>query len=327
MAAPTLIPLDDDLSARLAEVPTGAGVGQLLGDEGRSLVIGRPASLRRWAASHLGQGRPSRRGGRPPTDLRPVARALSFTRTTSAFHQRLVFERLMARYVPASARRDLKPPAYLHLDPAERFPRVTVRSAGSAGSKQEGLFGPFRNRRAAARAVAALHKLFPLRPCDFEFEPSPDLALGLGCVYAQVRTCAAPCLSRIGEDGYRGLAAEASQFLSQPQARPEGSQTWIPAWVSAVDCRALVVEQGKEGLEIYPVVAGQVLEQHAVTVREEDIEGALEGLNWTEADGTGHDRDWLAGWLHTPRRAGRYVVLDGDENGSALVRRAITSAS
>lgn len=327
MAAPTLILLDGALKARLLEVPSAAGVGQILGEEGRSLVIGRPASLRRWAASHLGLGRPSRRGGRPPTDLRPVARALSFTATTSGFHQRLVFERLMARYVPASARRDLKPPAYLHLDPGERFPRVTVRGAVSGGTSLASLFGPFRNRRAAARAVAALHRVFPLRPCDFEFEPAADLALGLGCVFAQVRTCAAPCLSRVTEDAYRSLAAEASQFLTRPLARPEEAEAWIPEWVSSADTRALIVETGRDGIEVYPVVAGTVLEEHAVTARGEDIEDALEGLNWTDADGTGHDRDWLAAWLYTPRRAGRYVVLDSLENSTALVRRALATSA
>jgi len=326
VAASGLVSLDGDLASRLLEVPVAAGVGQILGDEGRSLILGRPSSLRRWAASNLGQGRPSRRGGRPPTDLRPVARALAFTATTSAFHQRLVFERLMARYVPRAARRDLKPAAYLHLDPAERFPRVTVRNL-APGAGAAALFGPFRNRNAAARALAALHKRFALRPCDYEFDPAPDLALGLGCVYAQVRTCAAPCLSRMGEDAYRGLARDASRFLASPEARPEDTRTWIPEWTSAADARALIVEKGRGGVEMYPVVAGEVLEQHAVTVREEEIEGAVPGLNWTGADGNGHDRDWLAGWLNTPRRAGRYVVLDRPENDAAVVRLALATTA
>jgi hypothetical protein len=256
-----------------------------------------------------------------------VARALSFTRTTSAFHQRLVFERLMERYVPASARRDLKPPAYLHLDAGERFPRVTLRGAVAGDAGLAGLFGPFRNRRAAARAVAALHKVFPLRPCDYEFEPAPDLALGLGCVYAQVRTCAAPCLSRVTEDAYRGLAAEASRFLARPRARPQDAAAWIPEWVSAADARALVVEAGKGGVEIYPVVAGHVIEAEAMTTHGEDIEGRLRGLSWTVTGEAGHDRDWLAAWLHAPRRAGRYVVLEGDENLAALVRHALATSA
>jgi len=326
VAAANLIPLDGDLAARLLEVPAAPGVGQILGDEGRSLVISRSASLRRWAASHLGAGRPPRKGARPPTDLRPVARALSFTTTTSGFHQRLVFERTMARHVPASARRDLKPPAYLHLDPAERFPRITVQGPVRPASNAAGSYGPFRNRRAAAAAVAALHKRFPLRPCDYDFEPAPDLALGLGCLYAQVRTCAAPCLCRVSEDGYRGLAAEVSRFLADPAARPEEAASSIPRWVAGADVRALVVEEGQGGVEVYPVMAGTVLDEHAMTVGRDSVEDFAGGLNWTGAVGTGHDRDWLASWLYTPRRAGRYVVLEPLDMSSALVRRAITSA-
>jgi hypothetical protein len=323
VAAPTLIPLDGDLAARLQEIPASAGVGQILGPEGKSLVIGRPAHLRRWAASHLGLGRARRAGARPPTDLRSVARALQVTVTTSGFQQRLVFERVMARYVAPSARRDLKPAAWLHLDPSERFPRVTVRALASDPA---GLFGPFRNRPAAARAVAALHKLFPLRPCDFVFEPAVDLPLGLGCVYAQVKTCAAPCLSRVSEEGYRGLAADACQYLSRPHTRPDDSRSWIPDWVAATETRAVVVEEGRDGFEIYPIVSGTVLEGQATTVRKEDVEDAFHGLNWTGGEGTGHDRDWLAGWLYTPRRAGRYLVLDSLENSATLVRRALATS-
>jgi hypothetical protein len=252
-----------------------------------------------------------------------VARALHFTVTTSGFHQRLVFERLMARYVAPSARRDLKRTSWLHLDPRERFPRVTV---GPLAGDPAARFGPFRNGPTAARAVAALHKLFPLRPCDFVFEPAPDLALGLGCVFAQVRTCAAPCLSRVTEDAYRGMAAEAAAFLARPRQRPEEARGWIPDWVAGAETRAVVVEKGREGVEVYPVLAGQVLEQHAMTAQEDGIEDALEKLNWTIANGTGHDRDWLAAWLYTPKRTGRYVVLDATENSLALVRQVISRA-
>src|SRR5438132_90588 len=146
-------------------------------------------------SSPIGKSPPAPKGRRPRTDLRPVAKAVRWSETTSAFHQRLVYERLMAQYVRPEKRRDLKPPAYIHLDPTERFPRLSVRGP-EAGPRS--LYGPFRNRKAAARAVDALHKLFPLRPCDYTFEPAADLALGLGCVYAQVRTCAAPCLQRVG---------------------------------------------------------------------------------------------------------------------------------
>ena len=88
-----------------------------------------PSNLRAWAASHLGQGRAAAPGRRPRTNLAPIATAVGFSVTEGPFRQRLLFERVMAPLVPLSARRDLKPPAFLHLDPAQRFPRVSVRGA------------------------------------------------------------------------------------------------------------------------------------------------------------------------------------------------------
>jgi excinuclease ABC subunit C len=226
----------------------------------------------------------------------------------------------MARYVPLAKRRDLKPPAYLRLDPAERFPRVTVEGRAEGGAR----FGPFRDRKAAGRAVQALHKVFPLRPCDFTFEPDPALPLGLGCLYAQVHSCAAPCLSRVGEDEYRALAADAAAFLSDPGQRTGEHASWVPAWVSEVaGHRGLVVERGRAGLELYPVSEGSVLEGHAVTGAA-DLEEAAGRLLWTTPAPGPDDRPWLVSWLHTPRRSGAFLVLGPAEDGRGLAARLRT---
>ena len=106
----TSIELEGDCAAALARLPPRAGVGQILGPDGRNLVVGRPANLRRWAANHLGLGRPVAKGKRPPTDLSPIATAVAFAEATSPFHQRVLFERLMDRHVPRAQRRDPSDP-------------------------------------------------------------------------------------------------------------------------------------------------------------------------------------------------------------------------
>lgn len=316
----TAIPLVGDVAAALAAIPTVAGVGQILGPEGRNLIIGKPANLRRWAASHLGAGKPSRKGARPPTDLTPIATAIAFELATSPFRQRLAYERLMARYVPLAARRDLKPPFYLHLDPGERFPRVTIQPRGSDLSSR---YGPFRDRRTADRARQHLHKLFPLRPCDFVFEPDPALTLGLGCLYAQVRSCSAPCLSRISEEEYRGLAARAAAFLSGPEARSDDATATIGRWVTGADPgTALVVEHGTEGLEVYPVRRGAVLEEGSVVVGENEVlDAAIGRLRWPELDAPRDDSPWLSAWLHAPRRKTAFVLVDESSDVASLAAR------
>lgn len=311
------VALGGDLEAALRELPAAPGVGQLLGGGAKSLLLGRAANLRRWAAKSLGGGKPSSKTGRPALDLRGIATAIAYESTTSGFHQRLVFERRMAGLVPLAKRRDLSPAAFLHLDPAERFPRVTVRPFAGAAA---GLFGPFRDRRAAERARDALHKLYPLRPCDYAFEPDPHLPLGLGCLFAQVRSCAAPCLTRIREDAYRGLARDASRLLA---GEAEAEHAWRPAWVGALaGSRGLVAEPGRDGVELYPVVEGAVAdEQRAVASTAEQLEAAAAALRFTCQHPARDDTAWFSSWLHAPKRKGHYLRLRSDEQGAAFAAR------
>lgn len=310
-------------------MPAAAGVAELLGPDGSTLLIGMAANLRRWAGARLGLGRPKKRTGRPPTNLRRVAVAVRWTTTRCAFEQRLVYERLMGEHVPLNRRRDLKAPAYLQLDVSERFPRVVVAERGQAAAA---LFGPFRDRRAAAAARDALHKRHPLRPCDYAFEPDPALALGLSCLYAQVRSCAAPCLARVDEEGYRRIAREAATLLGTPSARAGPPGEWLPPWVAAARSEALVVERVGEGLLLFPIRGGAVLDAQIREASEDGLERALEGLRFEASAPVRDDTPWLLAWLRAPRRSGVYLVVEGSvkRSGSALanaVRSAFAAAA
>jgi hypothetical protein len=331
------IRFEQDLAGLLPQLPPRRGVVQLLGGQGESLLIGQAANLRLWVKQKLGGGRP-RPGRRPPIDLSPVARAVRFITTTTGFHQRLCYERLMGEHVPLSARRDLKTPAYLRLDLDVRFPRLTVTAAPA--SAPPGFFGPFRDHAAAVRARDALSRHAGLRPCDYVFEPDPALPLGLGCVHAQVRTCAAPCLLRLGEAEYGARAAEVGRWLLDPDLRPDGLQAWLSSFVADAAGNGVVVEAARTGLELFPVRSGAVLEERATQVDPADLEGALEGLSWEPCLDSRDDRRWLSAWLHGPRRRGWLVpvaeappsrlaarvhrLLQADGGGSAVPPRWCT---
>jgi hypothetical protein len=274
--------------------------------------VARASNVRKWFATRLGRAK-TKPGSRPPTDLTSVAKMLRWRTTTSPFAQRLLFERLMAERFPGIKRRDLKPPVYLRLDPAERFPRVTIetRAAGRGDC-----FGPFRDRASAEKASHALHKLFPLRPCDFVFEPQPELPLGLNCFYAQVKTCAAPCLCRVGEDDYRGLARDVVRFLARPSLRPSEADAWLRPYISSAAARALVVQPVRRGVEMYTVAAG-VVGSGLTLPSAEGIDAAIASLEWTapRAEDMGRDEAWLASWLfqtlaHTKEGGPSYRVLE-----------------
>ena len=320
LPALALVPLAGDAAGAVAKVPAAAGVGQILGPDGRSLLLATASNLRQWAGSHLGLGKPAAPGRRPKTNLAGLATAIGWVVADGPFRQRLFYERLVAPLVPLSSRRDLKPPAFLHLDPAQRFPRVSVRGAGGGA-----LHGPFRDRRAAEKAKDALQRVFPLRPCDYSFEPDPALPLGLACLYAQVRSCAAPCLVRVGEDEYRALAARAAAWLADPLARSEPPAA-VPATVTAVDAaRAVIVDAGKKTVGLYPVRSGRVLDDAAVLVAPAGLEAAVAGLAWPGTDGA-DDWPWLAAWLRSPRGRASYVVAREDPAEIAAAVRAALPA-
>lgn len=308
------VALGDDPAEAVARVPASPGVGQILGPEGRSLLLAPAANLRKWAASHLGLGKPPAPGRRPKTNLRGLATAVGFAETGAPFQQRLLYERLAAPVVPRSARRDLKPPAFLHLDPEERFPRVTVRGAGEGPA---GLFGPFRDRRAAEKARDALHKRFPLRPCDYAFEPDPALPLGLACLYAQVGSCAAPCLTRVIEPDYRALAAQAASWLADPAARSDAPAA-VPPAVAAAAARALVVDPGRAAIGLYPVRGGRVIDAAALTATPSELDEAVARLEWPTSEGP-DDWPWLTAWIRSPKGRGSYVITRHPSDRGAIV--------
>jgi hypothetical protein len=322
LPALAFVPLAGDPKPAVARVPAAPGVGQILGPDGASLLLAPSSNLRKWAGSHLGLGPPPAPGRRPKTNLSGIAVAIGWVEADAPFRQRLLYERLVAPLVPLASRRDLKPPAFLHLDPAERFPRITVRGTSGSGAA---LFGPFRDRRAAEKARDALHRLFPLRPCDYAFEPDPALALGLACLYAQVRSCAAPCLARVSEEAYRSLAARAAAWLARPSAR-EDAPPAVPATVAAVEhACAVIADAGRSAAYLYPVRHGRVLDQAAVKVQPGQLDAAVSGLDWTGTSGP-EDWAWLATWLRSPKGRASYVLADDDEDALAAAIRAALPA-
>jgi hypothetical protein len=307
------------VAAAVARVPAAPGVGQLLGADGRSLVVGTASSLRRWAAGHLGMGKPPAPGKRPRTNLAPVAAAIGWVETDGPFRQRLLYERLMASLVPLAARRDLKPPVFLHLDPTVRFPRLSVRVRQADRSR---LYGPFRDRRAAERAREAVHRRFPLRPCEYVFEPDPELPLGLGCVFAQVRSCAAPCLGRVGEDEYRALAARAEAWLADPRAHADAPEA-VPSLVAAATAaRALVVDAGRRHVGLAPVVGGRVVDESFAAVDAGALESAVAAITWDAGSDGPDDWPWVLAWLRSATARAAFLAVAPGESAESLAGRA-----
>jgi len=172
-----------------------------------------------------------------------------------------------------------------------------------------------------------VQRQFRLRPCDLRFEPAPDLALGLGCLYAQLRSCAAPCLCRSGEDEYRALAASASAWLADPLGRADAPAA-VPATVgAALTARALVVDPGRAEVGLFPLLGGRVIEAHARWTTADALERGLAGLEWSGAAAPDaapgpSDWPWLTSWLRAAKARAAYLVVREGEPPASLATRA-----
>ena len=144
--------------------------------DGRNLLLGpRRTSASGPAPTSASASRPPPGDGRRRISPASPSRS-AWSRRTLAFQQRLLFERLMARHVPLASRRDLKPPAFLHLDPARALPAASPCAAAREDRRHalRPLPRPARRREGPGRPPQAL----PAAPLRLRLRARPRASPG-----------------------------------------------------------------------------------------------------------------------------------------------------
>ena len=89
----------------------------------------------------------------------------------------------------------------------EPYPRIfPTRDIEDDGSRY---LGPYSNVRAMRNSLDLMHKLFPVRACDYRL-PKNGVAL---CLEFQIKRCEGPCESRVSEEAYGEIVDLAVRFL------------------------------------------------------------------------------------------------------------------
>ncbi|KKM47176.1 hypothetical protein LCGC14_1558890 [marine sediment metagenome] len=185
----------------LAEVPAKRGVFFLAGASGEPILLAEAADIRARVRFRLAppteEDKPTRR-----VHLGGVVARVCWKLADSHFETEWAFLQL-ARAIHPQTYRDLfrgHLPWFVRgaLDdpvPALRRDRPPVGA---------GAVGPFRDARSAGRFVEVLQDVFGLCRCERLFPHA-----GVGCVYAQMGRCSAPCRDDRASRAYRALVAEA----------------------------------------------------------------------------------------------------------------------
>jgi len=224
-------------SSDWAALPAQAGVAVFESPDGRAALIATTADLRELARKRLA-GAPADTQPSKATDLRSVTRTLHATTVGSAFEADLVYLGLVRRLMPETHRAITErwQGWFLHIDPAERFPRWTkvcttalgadTSAADLAAVARSGglLLGPVRDKHAAGKLIELLDDLFDL--CRFHnlLMQAPGAT---ACAYKEMGKCPAPCDGSESLDSYRHRVADAARCAADPA-------TWIARNESAM---------------------------------------------------------------------------------------------
>ena len=194
------------LENKIALLPQSAGVYLFRSAEGKTLYVGKAASVRARVLSHLRTPPPDARKGNLLSQIADVEVVLTDSAREALLLENNLIKTRRPRY--NILLRDDKNPPLVRLTMNEKYPRVhIVRGAGTDGAAYA---GPYFPASLARGSMSLVHRLFGIRNCREQLNgkrPRP-------CLQHQIRRCIAPCVDSIcSVDKYREASEAARLFL------------------------------------------------------------------------------------------------------------------
>ncbi|MFC1526491.1 excinuclease ABC subunit UvrC [Candidatus Latescibacterota bacterium] len=198
--------LSTDLRLRLDALPTQPGVYLMRDAGGRIIYVGKAKSLRSRVRSYFQK---EAFDGRPQF-LALIAKIADVECIITETEQEALI--LEANQIKAHKPRyninlkDDKKYPFIRIT-AEPYPRIfSTRDIIRDGSRY---LGPFSNVRSMRTAMDVMHRIFPVRSCDYAL-PSDRVKL---CMEHQIRRCEGPCEDLVDQEEYGRTVSQAVRFL------------------------------------------------------------------------------------------------------------------
>lgn len=190
------------------QLPMLPGVYRFLDRSGNVLYIGKARNLRERVASYFRAGATHTK---KITEMVRRARTIEFEQTNSELAALLLESRLIKELQPShnTLEKRFRRYAFLRLDVAERFPRLSIAQEIEADGAE--YFGPFSSRRLVEMLIEIVERKYTLRGCDGPVVPDPNK---VPCLYGQIGRCLAPCSSANIDSEYRAEVERLRIFLS-----------------------------------------------------------------------------------------------------------------
>jgi excinuclease ABC subunit C len=190
----------------LRTMPAQPGVYRMLDRKGDGLYVGKARNLKSRVQNYAHPAGLSNRLRRMIAETSAVEIVVTHTEAEALLLECNMIKRLMPRYNVLL--RDDKSFPFIHLSADRDFPQLTKYRG--ARTQDGSYFGPFASAGAVNRTLVTLQKAFLLRSCS----DSIFTARTRPCLLHQIKRCSAPCVGRIGREGYAALIDQARVFLS-----------------------------------------------------------------------------------------------------------------
>lgn len=192
------------------QIPAHGGVWLLADEQGRPIQLGGCQSLRRTVTFRLSTPEDEEEKRRTRADLRAITRRVWWWPTHSQFETTYDYHRIARQLYPDDymERIAFGPAWFVRSDPGARIPRMTPTQKVFAARGT--YFGPFTSRSSCTRYIDILGELFSLCRSPEILEEAPN---GRRCPYHDMGKCRAPCDGTFPMDDYRGMVADALDFV------------------------------------------------------------------------------------------------------------------
>jgi excinuclease ABC subunit C len=196
-----------------SHIPKKTGVYIMCDAAGEILYIGKALNLAKRVAQYFNPNKEDIKN----QSLVPLIRRIDYIVCQSEREALLLERRLINKNQPFFnvMWKDGKTYPYLKISMGEDFPRIftTRRKLRDGGV----YFGPYPKITPIRALLRYLWKqrMFPLRPCRWDFSETKPLAKKKinACLYYHTKECPAPCAGRIAKDDYRAIAERAALFF------------------------------------------------------------------------------------------------------------------
>lgn len=186
-------------------LPRGPGVYRMIDGAGDVIYVGKARNLKNRVTSYTQPNRLTTRLMRMVAETRSMTVVTTHTEAEALLLEANLIKKFRTRYNVLL--RDDKSFPYILLRQDTPWPQITKHRGAQRREGQ--YYGPFASAGAVDRTLNTLQRVFLLRSCTdsvFNNRTRP-------CLLYQIKRCSAPCVSRIDEDGYGALVADARAFL------------------------------------------------------------------------------------------------------------------